>query len=592
MLPQESRITSVFASRAADLPSEWADCRLLASSYDHVRERYVILHPSSALVMHRIVVLDKLASVGLDLLKSNPAFEVEVRIGLAGDELRDTLANFDGAVCRSGVKITPECLAASARLKAIVRAGVGTDHIDLPAATRAGIVVMNTPSGNTLSTAEHTIALMLALSRNVAPAFASLREGRWDRSKFQGAQLAGKTLGIVGLGRIGQAVAQRAAALEMKILGYDPFLAADRARELGIEPVATVAEMLPHVDYLTVHTPLTDETRGLIGAEQLEQLKPGVRLVNCARGGIYDEAALAAGLESGKIAGVALDVFESEPCTDSPLFGMPGVLATPHLGASTEEAQAEVAREAAELLTDFLSTGNIRCAVNVPAFDAKRLAGIAGFLNVAYRLGRMMAQWPRTAASRCRLRYRGEVASKETNLLTAAFAAGLLEQALEQDVNLINAEVLLRERGIELSTESSSEPGTFRSLIAAEVTAGDETLRAAATTFGNDMYRLVQLDGFRLEAYLDGCLITFRHRDVPGIIGSVGKILGEENVNIAQMAVGRATAARGGDAIGVMNLDDPPSREAVTRIAALDSLRDVRVVTLPAWDELPKWLAG
>lgn len=542
--------------------------------------------------MYRVVALDKLAPVGLDLLRGNPDFDVEVRTGLAGDELRAALGEYDGAICRSGVKITPQSLAGVKRLKAIVRAGVGTDNIDLPAATRAGVVVMNTPSGNTLSTAEHTIALMLALSRNVAPAFTSLREGRWDRSKFEGTQLAGKTLGIVGLGRIGLAVARRALALEMRVLGYDPFLAADRARELGIEPVATVADMLPRVDYLTVHTPLTDETRGLIGPAQLDQLKPGVRLINCARGGIYDEAALQVGLESGKIAGVALDVFEREPNTDSPLFQMPGVLATPHLGASTEEAQAEVAKEAAELLTEFLTTGAIRCAVNVPAIDAKRLAGIRGFLNVAHRLGRMMAQWPRTAPGRCRLRYRGEVSGKDTKLLTAAFAAGLLEEALEQEVNLINAEMLLRERGIELATEVSEEPGTFRSLITAEVTAGDETLRAAGTTFGADMYRLVQLQGFRLEAFLDGCLLIFRHSDVPGIIGSVGRILGEENVNIAQMAVGRATTARGGEAVGVMNLDDPPSREAVSRIAALESLHDVRVVKLPTWEELPPWLSS
>ncbi|MDA7978912.1 MAG: phosphoglycerate dehydrogenase [Pirellulales bacterium] len=542
--------------------------------------------------MHRIIILDKLAPVGLQLLQDNPAFEVDVRTGLAGEELGKALADYDGAVCRSGVTITPECLVNAGRLKAIVRAGVGTDNIDLAAATRAGVVVMNTPSGNTVSTAEHTIALILALSRNVGPAFASLKEGRWDRGKFQGSQLAGKTLGIVGLGRIGQAVARRAQALEMRILGYDPFLAEDRARELGIEPAETVAEMLPRADYLTVHTPLTDETRDLISVEQIEQLKPGVRLINCARGGIYDEAALVDGLKSGRIGGVALDVFAQEPCTDSPLFQMPGVLATPHLGASTEEAQAEVAKEAAELLTEFLTTGGIRCAVNVPAFDAERLTGIAGFLNVSHRLGRLMAQWPRTAPSRCRLRYRGDVSGKDTKLVTAAFAAGLLEQALEQDVNLINAELLLRERGIELATELSDEPGTFRSLIMAEVTAGDETLRAAGTTFGNDMYRLVQLNGFRLEAYLDGCLLMFQHRDVPGIIGAVGKILGEENVNIAQMAVGRASAARGGDAIGVLNLDDPPSRDAVERIGALDALRDVRVVTLPAWDELPSWLGA
>ena len=286
--------------------------------------------------MPKIVVLDNLSQDGLDLLESAGNIEYEVRIGLNGEELRRTLAEFDGAICRSGVKITAEALQGNRRLKAIARAGVGTDNIDKEAATRLGIVVMNTPGGNTVSTAEHTIALMLALSRNVAPAYQSLIENRWDRKKYMGTQLAGKTLGIVGLGRIGQAVATRALAMEMRVLGYDPYLSTQRAKELHIETCGSAREMLPHVDYLTVHTPLTDETRNLISTEQIKAMRPGVRLINCARGGIYDEEALAEGLKSGHLGGVALDVYAAEPCTDSPLFGMPGALCTPHLGASTE----------------------------------------------------------------------------------------------------------------------------------------------------------------------------------------------------------------------------------------------------------------
>ncbi len=289
--------------------------------------------------MPKVIVLDKLAQEGLDLLAAAQGIEYEVRTGLKGQDLRTALAGADGAICRSGVKITADVLEGNHRLKAVVRAGVGTDNIDSNAATRLGIVVMNTPAGNTLSTAEHTIAMMLALSRNIAPAHQSLVEGKWDRNRYMGAQLADKTLGIVGLGRIGQAVGVRAKALQMRVLGYDPFLSSDRINELGFEGVASVAEMLPQIDYLTVHTPLTDETRSLVGKPQLAQLKPGVRLINCARGGIYDEAALAEGLASGQIGGVALDVYVSEPCTDSPLFKLPNVLCTPHLGASTEEAQ-------------------------------------------------------------------------------------------------------------------------------------------------------------------------------------------------------------------------------------------------------------
>jgi D-3-phosphoglycerate dehydrogenase len=332
--------------------------------------------------MPSIIVLDKLSPDGLALLDAAGRLGIsyEVKTGLSGEELKNVLASHDGAICRSGVKITADVLAGNHRLRAIVRAGVGTDNIDKQAATRQGIVVMNTPAGNTVSTAEHAFTLLLALSRNVAPADASLREHRWDRGKYMGVQLAGKTLGIVGMGRIGQAVASRARAFDMRVVVYDPFLAAERAGELGVELFGSVREMLPELDYLTVHTPLTDDTRHLIGKEELALLKPGVRLINCARGGIYDEEALLEGLESGVLAGAALDVFETEPCTESPLFGRPDVLVTPHLGASTEEAQSQVAIEGVNLLTDFLRTGTIRHSVNSSPIDPADLEGLRGFV--------------------------------------------------------------------------------------------------------------------------------------------------------------------------------------------------------------------
>ena len=541
--------------------------------------------------MPSIIVLDTLSQDGLALLDASAesGISYEVMTGLSGDALRDALACHDGAICRSGVKINAAALAGNHRLKAIVRAGVGTDNIDKESATRQGIVVMNTPAGNTVSTAEHAFALLLALSRNIAAADASLREHRWDRNQFMGVQLAGKTLGIVGLGRIGQAVAKRARAFDMRVIGFDPFLSPERASELGIELLGSVQSMLPGVDYLTVHTPLTDDTRHLIGREELAILKPGVRLINCARGGIYDEQALVEGLQRGIIAGVTLDVFEKEPCTDSPLFAMPGVLVTPHLGASTEEAQSQVAVEGVGLLVDFLSTGAIRHSVNSSAIDPAALESVRGFLDLAWRLGLLVSQLDDAPPRSCSIAYRGEIASRNTRLVTAAFAAGLLESAIE-DVNIVNAEMLLRERGIELVEQSRTDPGAFSSVVAVDLVAGDRVHRAAGTLFGHSMPRLVQLEGHRLEAYLDGLLLVFTHHDVPGIIGRVGMAFGAQGVNIAQMTVGRS--APGGDAIGVLNLDQEPSKEALAAVLACDGVRSARVVKMPAAGRLPNWLVA
>ncbi len=391
----------------------------------------------------RIGVLDPIAEEGLQLLKADSDFDYVEKHGLKGDELKKFLAEVDGAIVRSGVKITAESLEGNRRLRAIVRAGVGTDNIDKDAATRLGIVVMNTPAGNTLSTAEHAFALMLALSRSVAPAYQSLVGGKWDRKSYMGTQLADKTLGVVGLGRIGREVALRALAFRMRVIAYDPFLTDEQAAKMGIERVDTVAQMLPKIDYMTVHTPLTPETKYLVGKKELDIIKPGIRLINCARGGIYEEAALVEGLKSGKIGGVALDVFEEEPCTNSPLFGMPNVVCTPHLGASTEEAQTQVAVEGIHLLLNFFKTGEIRHAVNAGSLDPKTLELLRGHLDVAYRLGLLLNQWHGGAISSCNLYYRGEVADRDTKLLTAAFCAGLLERALVEEANIVNCRVAL-----------------------------------------------------------------------------------------------------------------------------------------------------
>ena len=541
--------------------------------------------------MPKVIVLDNLSQDGLNVLAASPNIDYEVRTGLQGDELRAALARFDGAICRSGVRITGDVLQGNRRLKAIARAGVGTDNIDLETATRMGIVVMNTPGGNTISTAEHTIALMLALSRNVYPAYHSLVEGRWDRKQYMGTQLAGKTLGIIGLGRVGHAVAVRAQAMEMRVLGYDPFLPAPRAKELGIETYPSVREMLPHVDYLTVHTPLNDETRNMIGREEIRVMRPGARLINCARGGIFDIEALVEGLRDGHLGGVALDVYEGEPCTDNPLFGMPNVLCTPHLGASTEEAQAHVAVEAAELLVDLFTTGAIKSSVNMSPLDSKTLESLRGHLNLAYRLGMLLAQVHRSPPMSCCLKYEGEVAKKDCRLVSAAFAAGLLEHAMESDVNIVNAEVLLRERGIELVEQRSSDVGEFSSLITAEVASQERTAVASGTLFGS-MPRLVKKGDFRLESRLEGVMMLFTHHDVPGVIGQIGTVFGRHRVNIADMSVGRLVNRPGGDAVGVLTLDAAPPPEALADVRALEPLEQVWVIDLPPADKLPAWMTG
>ena len=538
----------------------------------------------------RIIVLDNIAEQGLAKLQAADGIEYSVQTGLAGDELRDALANFDGAVCRSGVKITADALEGNNSLKAIVRAGVGTDNIDKEAATRLGIVVMNTPTGNTISTAELAMALMLGLSRNLAPAHASLMAGHWDRKKYSGKQLHGKTLGIVGLGRIGQEVGKRARAFGMDVLGYDPFLSNEQTLKLGFTPVAEVDDLLDQIDYLTVHTPLTPETKGLIGKAEIAKMKPGTRLINCARGGIYDEAALIDGLKSGHLGGVALDVYENEPCTDSPLFQMENVLCTPHLGASTEEAQIKVAEEAVDLLVNFLKSGEIRHAVNTIAVDPNRLAGIRGYLDVSYRLGIFLSQWHGGAIEKCELEFQGAISNEDTRLLTSAFCAGLLSQFADT-ASIINAEMLCKERGIQLVRQANEKSSVFTSVVSASVSGEGKTLRADGTVFGLTMPRLVRMNDYRIDTYMDGMLLVFSHRDVPGVIAHIGTILAAENVNIARMAVGRQSESPGGSAVGVLNVDTQVSLEAIEKTSEYEGMDAVKLIRMPAAGEYPDWLS-
>ncbi len=537
--------------------------------------------------MPRVLVCDKLEAPGLDMLRQ-AGIELDERTGLKGDALKEAIRAADGVIVRSATTLSADVLENPGKLKAVVRAGVGVDNIDVEAATRRGILVMNTPGGNTVSTAELTVALMMALARNIPAADASMRQGKWDRNKLVGTQLAGKTLGVIGLGRIGREVAKRAAGLDMKVIGFDPFLAPAKAAQMGINAVAGLDELLPHCDFVTVHTPITDETRNLLGAKQLQMLPKGARVLNCARGGIINEEALADALKSGHLAGAALDVFVEEPVKpDHPLLKFPNVVLTPHLGASTVEAQVSVAKEAAQLLIDDLTRGVVGFAVNMAAVDRSEMEELRLYVDLARRLGLLQAQMAQGAIHKVELQYRGEAAKKSTRLITTAFAAGLLETRLDQPVNIVNARLLAQERGIEIVEQVSSQKGDFSTVLKAVVSTDKKAYTAAGTLFGNQYLRLVQLGPFHLDAYIDGVMLLFTHRDVPGLIGFIGTIFGKHNVNIAQMTVGRQLP--GGEAIAVLNLDTPPSEDALKEVRAHPQISSLSIVKLPPAGQMPPW---
>lgn len=543
--------------------------------------------------MPRVFIADKLEAAGLELL-TDAGIDVDYRPGLKGAELQAALQAADAVICRSQPKIGADLLEQPGKLRAIARAGVGVDTIDVPAATKQGIVVMNTPGGNTVSAAEHTIALMFALARQIPAADATMKAAGWDRNKFLGTQLAGKTLGVVGLGRIGLEVARRAKGLDMEVIGYDPFVTSARAAELGLKPATNLAELLPKVDFLTFHIPLTPETKNLVGAVELAQMKKSARILNVSRGGIVEEQALADALKAGTIAGAGIDVFSIEPApADHPLRGAPNIVLTPHLGASTAEAQENVALEAAMLIKDFLLKGVVANAVNMAPLDRKELDDLRQYLALAWRLGRLHYSLADGRPIReVILTYRGELTSKKTNLLTAAFLTGLLEVPLAGGVNLVNAEVTAKARGIAIRPGTDERRSDFAALLHTKVKTDEDTHVAAGTLFGGQFLRLVQLGPYRLETYLDGTLFVFEHTDRPGLIGFVGNIFGKHDVNIAAMNVGRTGSAPGGKAIGVLNLDSDPPMEAVQEIVTEKTrVERVWVVKLPARDQLPSWLA-
>jgi D-3-phosphoglycerate dehydrogenase len=526
----------------------------------------------------KIFVADDVSESGLEPLRA-AGFVVEKRTGLKGAELSEAVAGADGLVVRSETKVTAGLLESAGHLRVIGRAGVGVDNIDVAAATSRGVIVMNAPDGNTMTTAEHTLALLLALARRVPQGQASLKGGRWERKKFVGVELRGKTLGIVGLGRIGRVVASRAVGFEMKVLAFDPFVAPEQVREQGIE-LATLEEVCERADFITVHSPLTPETRGLIGAREFARMKQGVRVINCARGGLVDERALYEAIKEGRVAGAALDVFEEEPPpTDHPLLGLEEVVATPHLGASTREAQEGVAVIVAEQMRDFFLTGAVRGAVNLPALGAQELKALEPYLRLAERLGRFQAQLVDEPVRAVEIGYAGEAAGVEAAPVTRAFLAGLLRN-MSARVNVVNSLLIAEERGITVTISHRHAAGAdAREAVSTRVrtTAGEHTVAGALFGPGSDG-RITEIDGFHIEAVPAGNMLLTRSSDVPGVIGRVGTILGDHGVNISRFHLGRRE--RGGEAMAVIETDAPTADSTLEELRAFGPVLSARRISL------------
>ncbi len=527
----------------------------------------------------KILVSDDVKESGLEPLRA-AGFIVEKRTGLAPDELCEMVRDYDALVVRSETKVTARVLDEAVRLRAVGRAGVGVDNIDIAAATARGIVVMNAPDGNTITTAEHTIALLTALARHVPQAHQSLRAGRWERKRFVGVELQGKTLGIVGLGRIGRVVASRARGLGLNVVAYDPLIAPEGVRDLELE-ILPLEEVFARADFLTVHTPLTPETRGLIGAAAFAQMKKGVRVINCARGGLVDEAALLAAIETGKVAGAALDVFEEEPPpADHPLFARDEVITTPHLGASTIEAQEGVAVTVAEQLRDYFLTGAVRGAVNAPAMGAQQLNALQPYISLAESLGIFQAQLLDEAVREVRLEYSGELAEMDAAAVTRAFVAGLLRN-MSARVNVVNAFLIAEERGISVtaSYKRTAASGATNHIRTRVISADGNEQTIAGALFGTQNEgRITEINGFRVEAILHGHLLVTRNKDVPGVIGRIGTSLGERGHNIGSFHLGRRE--RGGEAMAVIETDASLGKETLDELRSLTEVISAREIKL------------
>lgn len=527
----------------------------------------------------RILVLDHVSPRGVEVLTSEPAFEVVVKPPLKPAELAAELPGFDALIVRSQTKVDRAAIAAGARLKVIGRAGVGVDNVDVEAATERGVIVMNTPGGNTISTAEHAFSLMLAMARCIPQAHASMREGKWDRKSFTGIELYNKTLGVIGLGRIGSEFARRAIAFGMRVLAHDPFTSLSRARSLQVEMV-DLDEIFARADVITVHMPLSDRTKGMVGREAFAKMKKGVRIINCARGGIVDERALADALREGKVAAAALDVYEQEPFpADHPLRAFPQVVMTPHLGASTAEAQESVGIEIAEAIRTFLLKGEVLNAVNVPNVDSKTLAVIRPWLRLAERLGRGVSQLAPDRVEELTVNYCGAASEVNTQPVTRLVVKGFLERISGRDVNPVNAMVAAASLGIRVVESRTCALGSYTELLQVSATRGEETASMTATFFGSpDNPRIVRINGRTVEAAPEGVILLFANDDRPGIIGHIGTTLGRAGVNIASMTLSREKL--GGPAVTALNLDSEPSPEVLKEVATHPTIHWAKVIKL------------
>ena len=523
--------------------------------------------------MPKVLISDKMDPRAAQIFRER-GVEVDEITGKTKEELIAMIGEYDGLAIRSSTKVTKDVIAAARNLKVIGRAGIGVDNVDIPAASAAGIVVMNTPFGSAITTAEHAIAMMFALARDLPEADKSTQAGKWEKNRFMGVEVTYKTLGLIGAGNIGSVVADRALGLKMKVVAYDPFLTPDRATEMGVEKVA-LDELLARADFITLHTPLTDSTRNILSRENIAKTRKGVRIINCARGGLIDEAALKEALDSGHVAGAALDVFVTEPASESPLFGTPGFISTPHLGASTTEAQVNVAIQVAEQMADFLMTGGVTNALNVPSLSAEEAPKLKPYMTLAEKLGSLVGQLAHGALSSISVEAEGAAAELNMKPITSAVLAGLM-RVYSDTVNMVNAPFLAKERGLDVREIRHDREGDYHTLIRVSVQTQEGERSVAGTLFANAEPRLVELFGIKVEADLAGEMLYIVNEDAPGFIGRLGTTLGEAGINIGTFHLGRRHA--GGEAVLLLSLDSPVGDGLVAQVKTLPGVK--RAVSL------------
>ena len=523
----------------------------------------------------RVLISDKLSPAAIEIFRqAGVDVDFEPDLGKDKQRLAQVIGNYDGLAIRSATKVTPKVLAAATRLKVIGRAGIGVDNVDLAAATAGGVIVMNTPFGNSITTAEHAISLMLAVARQIPAADVSTRAGKWEKSRFMGVEITAKTLGIIGCGNIGAIVAERALGLKMKVVAYDPYLSSDRAAALGVEKL-DLDEMLARADFISLHTPLTDKTRNILDAGAIAKMRPGVRIINCARGGLVDEAALTRALEAGYVAGAGIDVYGVEPALENPLFSAPNVVCTPHLGAATAEAQENVALQVAEQMSNYLMTGAITNAINFPSVTAEEAPQLKPFVTLAQNLGSFAGQLTESALTDVRIEYIGQVADMNTSALTAAALNGVLKPQLH-DVNMVSAPVIAHQRGIAVEEVRRASDGAYGSYIRLTTTTERQSRSVAGTVFSDGKPRIIQVKGINMEAELAAHMIYVTNKDKPGFIGNLGQVLGNSQVNIATFHLGRN--APGGDAIALVEVDCAVDEAVLEQVRCIEHVVQAKLL--------------